>query len=119
MAQVICKLPNASELINGVAFKAVDGGMLSEDISTDQAAAFCAIDGYSLFERKAATVDVDGEAEELARAEAEALAELRARAAGMGIDVDARWAAKRLNAEIAKAEELAAVKAAAGTESKE
>ena len=111
MAQVICTLPNASELINGVAFKAVDGGMLSEEISTDQAAAFCGIGGYSLFEPKAAAVDMDGEAE--------ALAELRARATALGIDVDARWAAKRLNAEIAKAEELAAAKAAAGTESKE
>jgi hypothetical protein len=48
MARVICTLPNASERINGVAFVADRGQMLSEDISDEVAAEFAAIEGYSL-----------------------------------------------------------------------
>lgn len=48
MARVICTLPNASDLINGVVFVADRGQMLSEDISDEVAAEFCGIEGYSL-----------------------------------------------------------------------
>ena len=53
MARVICALPNASEEIDDVKFEAVEGGMLSEEISDELAARFASIDGYKL---------VDGEA---------------------------------------------------------
>ena len=48
MAQIICTRPNASELISGVKFEKTDEGMLSEEISDEQAAAFTAIPGYAL-----------------------------------------------------------------------
>lgn len=46
MARVICSLPNAAEDISGVRFTPADGGMLSDDISEDQAAYFASIPGY-------------------------------------------------------------------------
>lgn len=49
MAKVICKLPNASELINGVKFATHKLGMLSEDISDEAAEAFTQIKGYTLY----------------------------------------------------------------------
>ena len=48
MARVICKLPNASGRISGVAFAAHDGAMLSEEIGDEHAAEFCRIPGYEL-----------------------------------------------------------------------
>ena len=56
MAKVLCKLPNASELINGVKF-AQSGklGMLSEDISDEHAAYFLSIKGYVAVKESAAT----------------------------------------------------------------
>ena len=48
MARVKCSLVNASEKINGIAFASVPGGMLSEEISDEQAAAFTAIKGFDL-----------------------------------------------------------------------
>lgn len=48
MARVLCTSPNASELISGIKFSSVDGGMLSEEVSDDIAADFCAIPGYTL-----------------------------------------------------------------------
>ena len=44
--RVLCTLPNASESINGVAFEAVPGGMLSETIDATVAAHFLRIPGY-------------------------------------------------------------------------
>ena len=56
MAKVLCTLPNASEEISGIKFKQVDGGMLSEDISDEDAANFVSINGYELVgEKKEAT----------------------------------------------------------------
>lgn len=52
MAKVICKLPNASESINGVTFVSTKTGMISEEISDEQAAAFCSIPGYLLADKK-------------------------------------------------------------------
>lgn len=46
--KVICKLPNASESISGVAFKKHGEVMLSEDIGADEAANFAAIPGYEI-----------------------------------------------------------------------
>jgi hypothetical protein len=44
--QVLCTLKNASESISGVAFRKVDGGMLSEQISAEKAELFLSIPGY-------------------------------------------------------------------------
>lgn len=48
MPRVVCTLPNASHLINGVRFASLgeDGGMLSEELSDADAAAFLNIPGY-------------------------------------------------------------------------
>jgi len=46
--KVICKLPNASEFINGVAFKTRGELMLSEDVAPEVAAAFAEIPGYEV-----------------------------------------------------------------------
>lgn len=51
--KVICKLPNASDCINGVKFtpQKMDDGvtvMVSEDVSQEVAAAFTAITGYEV-----------------------------------------------------------------------
>ena len=53
--KVICTLPNASELINGIAFeKSLDGSMVSVDVLDDAVAAqFAGINGYELQEMKA------------------------------------------------------------------
>ncbi len=44
--RVLCKLPNASDRISGVAFEAADGGMLSDDLGDEAAQAFLRIPGY-------------------------------------------------------------------------
>lgn len=49
MARVLCTRPNASDEISGVQFEQHEDGMLSVDISDDQAAAFTEIPGYTLF----------------------------------------------------------------------
>ena len=46
MAKVICTLPNASELINGVKFVSHKLGMISEEIEDEIAEGFLAIEGY-------------------------------------------------------------------------
>lgn len=46
MTKVLCTLPNAADEISGVKFTPVDGGMLSEELSSDRAAGFLAIPGY-------------------------------------------------------------------------
>jgi len=46
MAKVICTLPNASALINGVKFVGHKLGVISEDIDDATAASFVAIQGY-------------------------------------------------------------------------
>lgn len=57
--RVLCELPNASALINGVAFEAHGGAMLSEEINEAVAAVFASIPGYRLFDQgtKAETPD--------------------------------------------------------------
>ena len=58
MAKVLCTLPNASNLINGVRFASVPDGMLSEEISDDVAANFASIPGYVLTNKKGVPVPV-------------------------------------------------------------
>lgn len=50
--KVLCTRPNASELISGVRFEKTADGMLSEDISGEQAQRFLAIDGYTRVDEK-------------------------------------------------------------------
>lgn len=53
MPRVICDLPNASTEISGVKFhKLDDGGLISDEISQEQAELFASIPGY--------TIDEDG-----------------------------------------------------------
>lgn len=47
MFHVLCTLPHASALINGVAFVATDDGMLSEPVEQSVAEAFAQIPGYT------------------------------------------------------------------------
>lgn len=91
MAKVICTLPNASTLINGVKFIEHEAGVISEDISDEVAAAFASITGYAL--------------EGASEVEAE-LSELRTRAEALGIAVKGNWKKDRLSTEIAKAEKV-------------
>lgn len=59
MAKVLCTLPHASDLINGVKFVEHKLGMLSEEISDEAAALFLSIEGYVIPGKKAATKDAD------------------------------------------------------------
>ena len=69
MARVICSLPNASEEIDDIKFEAIEGGMLSEDISDELAARFASIDGYKLADgespkaKRSRKAKAEGEAE--------------------------------------------------------
>jgi hypothetical protein len=45
--RVICKHPNASTEINGVAFTQTDGGMVSADIDEETGAHFLKVPGFS------------------------------------------------------------------------
>lgn len=54
MQRVVCSLPNASTLINGVKFASLaEGGMLSEEIDDGVAEGFCRIPGYTLWQKSA------------------------------------------------------------------
>lgn len=59
MARVICTLPNASTLINGVAFIEDRGQMISAEISAEVAANFASIPGYELVGAKKAAPEAD------------------------------------------------------------
>jgi hypothetical protein len=74
MPRVLCTLPNASTCINGVDFEPHDHGVLSVDLSDDQAQTFVAIPGYELYQvdpEEDARVKAE-EAEEAQRAADEA-----------------------------------------------
>lgn len=98
MPKVICTLPNAASVINGVKFEPHDLGLISEDISKDQAEYFLSIQGYESADAKPA-VDAEAEAKEIDA--------LRAEAAGLGVDVSPRWKQDRLRSEIERAKEAA------------
>lgn len=55
MSKVICSLPNAAELINGVKFIEHKLGMISEEISEEVAALFAKIPGYQVQVKEAAS----------------------------------------------------------------
>lgn len=117
MAKVLCTLPNASELINGVKFAPhASGGMLSEDITDAQAEDFASIPGYELVGApKAPATDPVADAD-AAKAAADAeRAALVARAEAIQFKVKANWSLERLKSEVESAEaEAAKAKAAAG-----
>lgn len=48
MPLILCKLPNAAAVINGVEFKKTDAGMLSGEVSDEAAELFAAIPGYEV-----------------------------------------------------------------------
>lgn len=48
MPRVSCSLMNASTLINGVAFEASNGGMLSGEVSKDVADLFADVPGFKV-----------------------------------------------------------------------
>lgn len=52
--RVLCTLPNAAAVINGVNFEPVDAGMLSEDVPAEVAAHFLSIPGYRQPKKKEA-----------------------------------------------------------------
>lgn len=103
MAKVICTLPNASDEISGVKFTKHARGVVSEDISDEQAAAFLEIKGYEM----EGDIDGDGDSD---------LADLAARAAELGIAVKSTWKAQRLQAEIKRAEDSKAASVNAGAD---
>jgi len=114
MPKVLCTLPNASELINGVKFTAHDKGMLSEEITEDQAEDFASIPGYELVGAPAKAPAADHEAD-AAKAAAEAeKAALVARAEAIQFKVKANWSLERLKSEVEAAEAEAAKATAAG-----
>lgn len=65
MAKVICALPNASDLINGIKFVEHKLGMISEEIEDEVAEVFLSIKGYVLAGKNAvkdlASQNADGQ----------------------------------------------------------
>lgn len=101
MVQVLCTRPNASGEISGVKFTKHEKGMLSEEITEQQAAHFLAVKGYV----RLGDEDGDGDTD---------LEDLRKRAAELGIEAKSNWKAARLTAEIKRAEEAKAAADQAG-----
>ena len=110
MPKVLCTLPNASEDIGGIKFEKHANGMLSEDVSDEQAARLASIPGYELVgsPSKPAPTDADSYAEKTA---------LLARAEAVKLTVKGNWGLERLKTEVEAAEKEdaeAKAKAAAG-----
>ncbi len=118
MAKVICKLQNAADEISGIAFTKVDGGMLSEDISDEQAARFASIPGYELVNEGPSADEKAAAAADAAAAEADELKALTAEAVELGIEFKPNWKNARLKTEIDKAKAAAAEAAAAADAAK-
>lgn len=130
MQRVICTRPNASNLINGVVFEPHENGVISVEISEEQAQNFLRVPGYYLADvaakdkkpeqpkapvdpvetEKPLAPDADGDGD----VDGDDLDLLRQQAEELGIKVDKRWKHERLIAEISKAE--AAAEAAASAE---
>jgi hypothetical protein len=109
MARVICTLPNASEEISGVKFERHEMGVISENVSDEQAANFASIKGYVLADDDGNPIA--GDEGDASTAGADDMEALRARATELGIDVKGNWKAQRLRAEIKRAEDAVANKA--------
>lgn len=105
MARVICTLPNASELINGIAFSLLDDntGMISAEIEQDLAERFASIPGYFLAETSGRD-----EAAEKEKAEAKAAADAEKAAKKAEADAKKAEAAAKKDAEAKTAAEAAA-----------
>ena len=99
MPKVLCTLPNASELISGVAFVSHANGMLSEEVSDEVAARFTSIAGYELVGALSAADKEAAEAEKAA---------LLARAEAIGFKTKGNWSLERLKSEVESAEKSAA-----------
>lgn len=53
MPRILCTLPNASTLINGIPFIADQAGMLSGEVDTETAEHFSRIPGYAVVQQPA------------------------------------------------------------------
>lgn len=100
MPKVLCTLPNASEEIGGIKFSKHAKGMLSEDISDEQATRLVSIPGYEIVGGKAPDSgdDADAAAKDAERAE------LVAKAEALGVKVKGNWSLERLKSEVETAE---------------
>ena len=131
MPKVLCTLPNASDEIGGIKFTQHAKGMLSEDLSDEQAKRLASIPGYEMVGAAApapasnAAADAAAAAEkaEAERAEAERIAaekeaaekanaaeraELVAKAEALGMKVKGNWSLERLKTEVEAAEKAKA-----------
>lgn len=120
MPKVLCTLPNASEEIGGIKFEKHAKGMLSEDISDEQATRLASIPGYEFVGKP---VETDDEAEAKAAEKAAEKAALLKRAEAAGLKVKGNWSNERLITEVdaaenAKADDAAAAAAAAADKEK-
>lgn len=107
MPKVLCTLPNASEEIGGIKFFAHAKGMLSEDLSDEQATRLASIQGYEIVGGKAPDAGDDGADKDAERAD------LLARAEAIGFKVKGNWSLERLKTEVEAAEKAQAEAAAA------
>jgi hypothetical protein len=107
MAKVICKLPNASNLIGGIKFTDHPDNpkwKVSDDIPEDHAATLATINGYELVGAKKGTSPSEEDAE---------LADLRARAIALKLPNASQMGLDKLRERVPAAEEAAAKDAAA------
>lgn len=104
MPRVLCTLPNASANISGVAFTAHEKGMLSEEITTEQAEAFASIPGYDVVGAKLVAPPAPPGPTD---AEVAARAALIARAEKVNLKVKGNWSVERLTSEVEAAEKAA------------
>lgn len=111
MPKVLCTLPNASEEIGGIKFEKHANGMLSEDVSDEQAARLASIPGYQLVGAPSKSTGPDS------NEKATEKAALLERAEAVKLSVKANWSLERLKNEVEAAEKEdaeAKAKAAAG-----
>lgn len=106
--RIICKLPNASELINGVRFFMHEAGMISEQVASEVGDALLAVPGYFLHQGDAVVpaqasgttgVEVDLDALR-AKIRAEVLAEQAAAAPAPAVEAPAAVAADAVSVEV-------------------
>lgn len=109
MPKVLCTLPNASDEIGGIKFVSHAKGMLSEDVSDEQAARLASIPGYKIVGGNAPDEN-DGAAKDAERAE------LLAEAEALGMKVKGNWSLDRLKSEVEAAKKAKADADAAAAE---
>lgn len=105
MPKVICTLPNASELIDGIRFVSHKDGMVSEEISDAQVQRLVSIKGFSVIVKES---KAEKAAREAAEREAEKAAEDQA-----ARDAADNKAAEKLAADKAAVDKKAAEEASA------